>query len=224
MHYLIFFFLINTAQAGSTPDTCAMAETSLHTLIGDQLARHSSRAFKKRKEIMNQRSVQAAKEVIAGRQRNAAIQGVEANLFAAEPKFFTGYRNYLEHNPCIEMKPQLRDALLAAREIVVNQCLKRSNPSGYIYLNKRMRWDSQQFLKGSIYIDSQCSPKLNTGELYSMHQLTNGLNASIEKLCQAAWSGIKEVWSKAQVCQGRNGWYDIKEWSQGNIVKKPTPK
>lgn len=225
MQYLVLFLLISSAHAGDTSDTCAMAETSLHTLIGDRVARHSSRrALKERKQIINQRNVQVAKEVVAGRQRNAAIHGVEANLFAGEPKFFTAYRNLQNDDPCTNMHDQLRKQLLATKELIVGQCSKSANRNKKIALSRKLEWDSKYFFQESIYIDSKCVPKINTGELYSMHQLTDGFNASVEKLCQAAWSGLKEVWSRAEVCQGRNGWFAIEEWSQGNIVKRPPPK
>lgn len=222
---MLFFILLifsNPLWAYENPDTCDMAAATLHTFTGSLVQARADRAlaFKKRQEIHNGRLIQQLQAVKAHKNRDAAIAGVEAKMFVSEPKFFTAYRSYQESNPCTD--PKLLNGIGLARDEIKRQCANNTNAKKIIRIN-RHAWSSPAYVKEGIYIDSQCTPILNNGELYSIHQLANGFEASPERLCQAAWSGLKEVWSRAEVCQGRNGWYDIEEWSKGKIVKKKPP-
>jgi hypothetical protein len=227
MLFLILALLSGPAHAKSEFDTCAMADNSLHTLTGSFLVHHGYRgtSLKKRTAIERGKTTEATKEFISQRdQVNFVKKSIEVNKFANESKLFTVYRNYIEDNPCTNMKEKLKKEISWAQKEILKQCSNSSGSNKKIKVGKKIEWSSQYFVEKGVFMDVKCEPQINSGELYSMHQLTNGFKASVEQLCHAAWSGLKEVWSKIESCQWRGGWYDIKEWSKGNIVKRPPPK
>src|SRR5690606_19127517 len=114
----IFFLLISNVNA-QQPDTCAMVARTLHSVVANQLlhqeARGSKFTSKKRKEIVDRRVVDSTKATLNYQFRNSAIKGVESNMFAREPMFFTAYRGHKENNPCDNMSNSLRDRILTLR-------------------------------------------------------------------------------------------------------------
>ncbi len=226
MFILILALLVPSSYAGSKrADTCAMAETSLHATVGIRLLENGyrGRSLKGRASISRQRSVDMAKTVVAGDGKRAALIGVERNMFDHEPKFFTAYRSYHQSNPCMEMSNHLRTSIVATQASIREQCANA--PGTKIIKLGRLKLDSAGFMERGLFLDHPCDDaNINKGELYSMHQLSNGLNASVEQVCQAALSGLKEVWSKVTTCKANGGWYDLAEWSRGKIVKRPPPK
>lgn len=223
----LIFPLAMAASAVPPPDTCAMAAQAIHTHVARLLIMNQNptgpRGREKKSKLVSSNVLKAQKSISNYRVKKAAQKGIDANRFAAEPPLFTAYRLRNEVNPCDHLKAETSRLISQNQSHIKNQCLNNSNPYAAITY-PGLAWNSESFIQeGGILMFSQCYPNQNIRALFLKHQVSNAYDVGPDRLCRAAWQGLVEAWGEIKYCLNPSGWFDIKKWANGEIVKVSAP-
>tara|TARA_R110000868_G_scaffold117600_7_gene312273 strand:- start:3168 stop:3857 length:690 start_codon:yes stop_codon:yes gene_type:complete len=226
MFILVFLLAQNVAAQTPPLDTCAMAAQSIHTFTAHTLVRShfpivGQAANKAKVEIARDRVIQAVHNIKFSKMKNAAMNQVESQFFHSEPSLFTAYRVHKDINPCDQLDSKIKKVIEENQTFVKKTCLGNSNPYASIKYSHHA-WSSEAAIQeGLISMFTACSPNQNSRSLFLKHQVANAYDVSADRLCRAAWSGLKEAWSEYKYCQSKMGWVDLNAWTNGEIKRVP---
>tara|TARA_R100000656_G_scaffold116642_1_gene89798 strand:+ start:135 stop:833 length:699 start_codon:yes stop_codon:yes gene_type:complete len=227
----ILLLLINTSSAQVLPviqqDTCAMAAQSIHTFTAGLLVRHQypiigKEAKKAKTEVSTKKMAAAVHDYKFWKMKEGVNKQTESQFLHTEPALMSAYRIRESFNPCDQLDNKIKSSIEENQNYVKRSCLGNSNPYAIIKYPHHA-WSSEGALQeGLVSMFAECSPNKNSRALFLKHQVANAYDVSADRLCRAAWSGLKEAWSEYKYCQVRAlGWVELNAWSNGEIKRVP---